>query len=278
MVPPISTTPERAVAEAGYWFSRNPSKAWGEKFFLIYSLIWIAGVALIQHSAMYKGWRDVGLLLWGCALGFPLVVYPALFRDESHLNRRWYETYWLKMNLWIWIFVWIWSYFGSAYFFDVLGMRFNFPTTWTLDAELVGRGTGKVPFTLYLQTQAYFMTYHTVAVLVMRRVRTSRIGGNSLVMAAAVALLAYGIAYAETFVVANDFMVEQFHYLNRARMLSYGSILYGCAFIVSFPMVYRLDEGTDENWPLGRVVFESLAAGMLVMMLFDFWAKTIGPI
>src|SRR3990172_4096308 len=100
MAASISTTGEHAATEAGYWFSRNPSKAWGEKFFLIYSPIWIAAVAFIQHSSMYKSWRNVGLLLWSLSMALPLVAYPALFRDESYLGRKWYETYWLKMNLW----------------------------------------------------------------------------------------------------------------------------------------------------------------------------------
>ena len=33
----------------GYWFSKNPSKAWGEKFFLIYNAI-----------VTQLGWLNVG--------------------------------------------------------------------------------------------------------------------------------------------------------------------------------------------------------------------------
>lgn len=85
-------------------------------------------------------------------------------------------------------------------------------------------------------------------------------------------------AWGETFFMANDFMADQFYYLDRERMLRFGSILYACYFVVSFPMVYRLDEGRDENWPLRRVAVESLATGMLVFILLDAWAKIIGPI
>jgi cycloeucalenol cycloisomerase len=275
---PSTATAAGSRADSGHWLSKNPSKAWGEKFFLIYSPIWIAGVALIQHSAMYKAWEDLGIMLWSFAMATPLVLYPAIFRNESNLGRKWYESYWLKMNLWIWIFTWIGSYFGTEYFFDVLGMRYDFPTTWNLDAELVGRGSGEVPFALYVQTQAYFMTYHTVAVVVMRRVRTSALGRHFGVFPLVVLGLCYAIAYAETLFMANDFMADQFHYLDRERMLKYGSIFYGCYFVVSFPMVYRLDETEAERWSLGRTAFEALAAGMLVLILLDAWAKLIGPL
>jgi len=40
-------------------------------------------------------------------------------------------------------------------------------------------------------------------------------------------------------------------------------------FIVSFPMVYRLDEDAEARWTVGRTAIEALAAGMLVFTLLD---------
>jgi hypothetical protein len=47
---------------------------------------------------------------------------------------------------------------------------------------------------------------------------------DTVVHAAAVAALCYSIACAETFFMANDFMSEQFRYLDRERMPKYGPI------------------------------------------------------
>jgi cycloeucalenol cycloisomerase len=61
-------------------------------------------------------------------------------------------------------------------------------------------------------------------------------------------------------------------------MLRWGSLVYACYFVVSFPMVYRLDEHEGESWPLPRVCFESLAAGMLVLFLLDMAARFVGTV
>ena len=43
----------------GYWFSKNPSKAWGEKFFLLYTPYWMLGMGLLMRSGAGARWSDL---------------------------------------------------------------------------------------------------------------------------------------------------------------------------------------------------------------------------
>ena len=164
-----------AAVEGGHWFSRNPSKAWGEKFFLAYTPFWIAAMGVLMATGTGKRWGDLGLNLAMLAIFAPLLVVPLAVRDETTLGRPWWRTYWCKFNVWIGIYAGIGSYFGSEYFFDVLGMVYNYPQlSWRLDSALLGSGTQTVPFIMYPSAHFYFVTYHTVGVIVLRRFRTSR--------------------------------------------------------------------------------------------------------
>src|SRR5262245_33446527 len=163
----------------GRWFSANPSRAWGEKFFLLYSPVWMVGMGVLMQSGTGARWGDAALNLAMFGLLAPLVVVPALIRDESALGRPWWRTYWFKFNLWIGIYAGIGSYFGSEYFFDVLGMVYNYPQLhWHLDAVLLGSGAQPVPLIMYPSAHFYFVTYHTLGVIALRRARTSGMLGR----------------------------------------------------------------------------------------------------
>jgi len=266
-----------ASAGGPRWFSRNPSKAWGEKFFLAYTPIWIGGMGVLMTSGAGKRWGDLGLNLAMLILLVPLVAVPALVRDETSLGRPWWRTYWCKLNLWIGIYAAVGSYFGSEYFFDVLGMVYNYPQLqWHLDSVLLGSGQQSVPLIMYPSAHFYFVTYHTLGVIVLRRVRTSRLFGKAWLWPIAVLAAAYGFAWAETYAMAGGAIAEQFTYRDLPRMLRWGSLFYATYFVVSFPMIYRLDEEPGDDWPLRRVTVEALAAGMLLLFLLDGLTRFVG--
>jgi cycloeucalenol cycloisomerase len=259
------------------WLSRNPSKAWGERFFLLYTPWWMAGMAALMLSGAGARWGDLALNLAMLVILAPLVVVPALVRDESHLGRPWRRTYWLKLNLWIGIYAGIGSYFGSEYFFDVLGMVYDYPRlAWTLDSVLLGSGEQRVPLIMYPAAHFYFVTYHTLGVIALRRARTSRLLGRAWLWPAVVLAAAYAFAWAETFAMTHESIAEQFSYRDLPRMLRWGSLFYACYFCVSFPLVYRLDEAPGEDWPLRRVCLEALAAGMLLLLVLDTATRVAG--
>ncbi|MBA3549654.1 MAG: hypothetical protein H0T76_24515 [Nannocystis sp.] len=272
------------------WFSDDPGKAWAERFFLIYTPVWILAVAAVMLSGALQRWGDAGFMAFAVAVAAPLLLVPALChrRVPALATTSWSNSYWFKFNLWIFIFVWIGTYFLTHYFFDVLGMRYAFPTRWTLDAALVGRGDGEVPLFMYPLTQAYFVSYHAAMIVALRRVRralgldhlsqgTSR-WPRLLVLALATLVLAYGVAFAETLFMASDAISDLFWYADKPRMLRYGSLFYACYFLVSLPLLARMDEPPGPVFSPGRAALEALAAGMLVFMILDALALLLGPL
>ena len=268
------------AADAGpRWFSANPSKAWGEKFFLAYSPIWMSLMALVMGLGITQRVGEWGFLAIGVAVAAPLVVVPALIRDERPIGRRWYQTYWFKANLYIAIFNFAANYFGSEYFFDVLGMVYEYPMIeLNLDAALVGSGQQRVPVLMYLLTQAYFLTYHTTAVIVLRRVRTSGLPAGAMLWPVLLFAVAYIWAWIETRTMANPWIESQFYYRDMERMLAYGSLFYSLYFIASFPIFFHIDEERDADWTLTKTSGAALAAGMIMMFLLDLAATVFGPL
>jgi len=261
------------------WFSENASKAWGEKFFLAYSPVWMTVVGLVMALGVTVRVGEWGFMAIGFAVALPLFLVPALIRDESALGRRWYQTYWFKANLYIAIFSFAANYFGSEYFFDVLGMVYDYPLIeLELDSTLVGSGEQGVPVIMYLLTQAYFTTYHTTAVIMLRRIRTSRLPFGALLWPVLLVVVAYFWAWMETKSMANPWIASQFYYRDMERMLAYGSLFYSLYFLASFPIFYHLDERRDANWTLTTTAAAALSASMLMLFLLDFAAAIFGPL
>lgn len=283
-----SATPAR-------WLAADPGKAWAERFFLLYSPVWIALVGWALLSGAVLTWDDPTYMAFGLLVGAPPLLVPALLHRRVPALARvpWHDSYWLKFNAWIFIFVFVGTYFLTHYFFDVLGMRYTFPTTWNGGAALVGRSRAEIPLFMYPLTQAYFVTYHVVMLVLLRRargllglppagVRDMSSGPwqwpRRLALALATLALAYAVAYAETLFMAIDAIAPYFGYADKARMLRYGSLFYACYFLVSLPILARLDEAPGERTPLGRAALSSCGAGLLVFLLLDLLTWLIGPI
>lgn len=261
------------------WFSANPSKAWGEKFFLAYSPVWMTMMGLVMGLGITERLGEWGFMAVGVAVAMPLVAVPALIRDETPLGRPWYRTYWFKANLYIAIFNLAANYFGSEYFFDVLGMVYDYPMIEiNFDSTLVGSGEQRVPLIMYLLTQAYFLTYHTTAVIVLRRIRSSRLPLGSFLWPVLLLVVAYFWAWLETKAMANPWVESQFYYEDTERMLAYGSLFYALYFVASFPIFYPLDERRDDDWSLLSTAAAACSASLIMMFLLDFAAAIFGPI
>ncbi len=257
------------------WLSANPDKAWGERFFLLYSPIWMVAFGLYQRTRVGDRLGDLGNLLVTLAIFLPVWVVPALVHPPS--ARRWYESYWFKFNLWIFVYAAIGTYFLTEYFFDVLGMVYHYPHLhWTFDSALLGSGKQAVPVIMYLHAHYFFVTYHTTAVVVMRRVRTSRLNVHPVVGALVVAATAWFWARMEIALTTSPGIADEFRYEDLGWALRWGALVYACYFVVSFPIVYRLDERRDDVWTIPRTVTEALAAGMLTFILLDLVTACIG--
>ncbi|MFT5041002.1 MAG: cycloeucalenol cycloisomerase [Hyphomicrobiaceae bacterium] len=262
--------------DTGHWFSKNPSKAWAEKFFLAYLPIFF----LINAVKQAAGWVDVGNvahLAQNVGMLVPLYLYPSLFRDETSLGRAWYQTYWFKFNVWMFLFTFAGAYFFTEYFFDVLGMVYDFSyLTLYFDSALVGSGEHNVPWGMYCNAAAFFVVYHNAAIVLMRRARTTAWGRATLPTVAIVVGTAWVFAWAENQMIIGAVAEPSFYFRDLSVMLRHGAVIYACYFLVSFPMAYRIDENTDECWPLSRICIDALATSMMVFYLLDFYTSVIG--
>jgi cycloeucalenol cycloisomerase len=273
----------------GYWFSKNPDKAWGEKFFLIFIPIFFAYNAMIQKM----GWLDVGnfwhitqnLIMW-----LPYcVLLPLLLRRSSGIP--WQQSYWFKFQVYMTVYIFFTTYFHTEYFFDVLGIRYRFPqVTLYFDSYLLGpdehtalQEAKKVPLGMYLNAIAFFTVYHTASVVCMRRVKTLTPNASPLLQklfwVITVAATAYFFAWAESYFYITGDAAKNVWYVDLPRMLRLGSVCYALYFIVSFPNIYRLDEAADgERWTVSRAIIEASFVSMVVLLLLDLFTWVVGPI
>jgi cycloeucalenol cycloisomerase len=261
-----------------HWFSSNPDKAWVEKFFLIYSPVWMASMACMMMTGADKNWGDTALLIHASAMALPVLIVP-MFLAPRQPGKAWYENYWFKVNVYLFVFGFFGNYFGSEYFFDVLGMVYRYPqVTTTLDSALVGSGKQTVPLIMYFYTHVYFMTYHATANIALRQVKNSRLPVMWLLFPVAVFLIGYAWAWMETKAMANPMMASSFYYEKVDLMLRYGSAIYATYFIASFPIYYFIDETREKNWTLTQTIGGGLSASMLTFYMLDFAARWVGSL
>ena len=137
----------------------------------------------------------------------------------------------------------------------------------------------QVPITLYFMTHAYFCLYHSLANVLIRRVRNQfamhGVLAQGLAEAALVFILSYATAYGETLTIAH---FPYYVFKNRSAMYRVGSLFYAIYFFVSFPMYFRMEENAKKPYTLWRVAVDALAAGMMVTCLLDFWRLLFGSI
>lgn len=265
-------------APPSVWFSENPDKAWVEKLYLAYSPIWMLSMGVMVVTGWDKTFGDVALLVHAFGTALPLLVVPALLA-RRYTDKPWHESYWLKAGLYLLVFSFFGSYFGSEYFFDLLGMVYVYPNaTTTLDSALLGSGTQTVPLIMYPYAFVYFSTYHCTANIALRRLRSAGLPGGALLFPVLVFVIAYFWSWLETKAMANPLMAESFYYRSMDRMLLYGSAIYGIYFVVSFPIYYYLDETRARPWSILETCGGALSASMLTFFGLDLVTRWLGTL
>jgi cycloeucalenol cycloisomerase len=248
--------------------SANPSKRWAELFLLAYSPIWIAAITFCELTRVFAHWGDAGHLAFGLALALPIWIVPLLFPGAADRALPLAQRHIVRFNFFIlvWTFVQVW--FGSDLFFDFLGMEYHFPVTWTAH---------RTPVFLYPVTIAYFSTYYAVMQIIWRAFRTrfpsAPFVANVLVLVA----IGYCVAFMETSGMATDMMRDYFRYRDKHFTLLYGSLCYGTIFVVSLPLVYRLDENKqpDGTRTLASLFWDACAANTVVLIFYAAYAAFI---
>ncbi|CAL9040510.1 unnamed protein product [Musa banksii] len=259
-----------ADSSESLWFASNPSKRWGEVFFLLYTPFWLTiCLGIIVPYRLYERFTELEYLIIGLVSSVPAFLIPLLIMGKADSCKCWRDRYWVKANLWIIIFSYVGNYFWTHYFFTVLGASYTFPS-WRMN---------NVPHTTFFLTHSCFLFYHMTSNITLRRLRhviadfpqSIRLASE----AAWILALSYFIAYLETLAISN---FPYYEFVNRESMYKVGSLFYAIYFIVSFPMFLRVDEKEDEPWDLPRVAVDALGAAMLVTIILDLWRIFLGPI
>ncbi|KAI8543952.1 hypothetical protein RHMOL_Rhmol08G0257400 [Rhododendron molle] len=238
------------------WLAPNPSKRWGELFFLLYSPVWLTlCLGIVVPFKLYESFTELEYLLLALVSAVPSFVIPMLVVG--------------KASLWIIIFSYVGNYFWTHYFFTVLGASYTFPS-WRMN---------NVPHTTFLMTHVCFLFYHVTSNITLRRLQhfaadfPERV--QWIIRAAWILALSYFIAYLETLAISN---FPYYEFVDRASMYTVGSLFYAIYFFVSFPMFLRIDEKPGDPWDLPRVAVDALGAAMLVTIILDLWRIFLGPI
>ncbi|CAL9242982.1 unnamed protein product [Arabidopsis halleri] len=252
------------------WLAPNPSKRWGELFFLFYTPFWLTlCLGIVVPYKLYETFTELEYLLLALVSAVPAFVIPMLLVGKADTSLCWKDRYWVKANLWIIMFSYVGNYFWTHYFFKVLGASYTFPS-WKMN---------NVPHTTFFLTHVCFLFYHVASNITLRRLRHSTADlPDSLKWcfeAAWILALSYFIAYLETIAIAN---FPYYEFVDRSAMYRVGCLFYAIYFIVSFPMFFRMDEKSSDEWDLSRVAVDALGAAMLVTIILDLWRLFLGPI
>ncbi|XP_022137410.1 cycloeucalenol cycloisomerase isoform X2 [Momordica charantia] len=265
-----TATAAAAEQSSSPWLATNPSKRWGELFFLSYTPFWLTlCLGIVVPFKLYESFTELEYLLLGLLAALPSFLIPVVFAGKADCKLPWKERYWVKASLWIIIFSYVGNYFWTHYFFTVLGASYTFPS-WTMN---------NVPHTTFLLTHVCFLFYHVVSNMTLRRLRHSiaDLPENIQWMMEVtwIFVLSYFVAYLETLAISN---FPYYVFVDRDSMYKFGSLFYAIYFWVSFPMFLRIDEKPGDLWDLPRVAIDSLGAAMLVTIVLDLWRIFLGPI
>jgi cycloeucalenol cycloisomerase len=245
------------------WWAASPSKQWGERFFLAYSVYWISLFGSVVVTRVYMMFGDVEYMLLAVAVAAPSMLVPLLWPGKADRALPLRSRYWFKANVWIAIYSYIGNYFWTHYFFTVLNARYTFPITWNLNG---------VPICLYIITHAYFISYHSFSSLILRRFWLSSLytGAGPLERMAWSSAVVFALGYVTAFMEAFTISSVPYYVFDSAHMYTVGAMFYGIYFYVSFPMFLQIDEG-PRVWTAKEAALNSLAAGMLAFIFLDLW-------
>lgn len=95
-------------------------------------------------------------------LSLPYLLQPIIYPLPAESNLPLTARYSFKANIWIAIFSFIGNYWYTHYFYNVLKAKYTLPS-WQLN---------NVPIPLYFATHFYFMFYHHISNLLLRKITT----------------------------------------------------------------------------------------------------------
>lgn len=275
---PRSFTPRK-------WLSDNDDRAWAERLYLAYIPVFFVISAITSRTgfSLAGDWQNLlaGFLVW-----LPFCVLLPLWLRRKHPLPFW-KQWWFKFQLYLVVLIFFLTYFGTEYFFDTLGMRYNYPNqTWFFDSVLLGPDQAtaladykRVPLGMYPISVGFFTVYHIGAIVMIRAFM--RLGAAVNLRAAGfvlgVVVAALFWAWLETMLFVSQPKGSFAWYEDLERQMGIGSIFYAMDFLITFPNVYWLDERkTHRPWSNYRVAIEATAMCLLVLLAGDLWSLFFG--
>lgn len=257
-----------ASIPARFRLTLTPSQRYMERLYLSFSPVWMAIIAYCMLTHCFAQWRDLGHMLLGLALSVPLWIAPLVWTPSEEIGQPLLCRHSTKANLFIALMSFLQCYFGSAMFFDGLGMQYHFPT------KIIWNGT---PLFLYFVTVSYFSTYYALMRLGLRLALAKRVNPSSLLVWTLIALLSYSMAFGETFFMASESLSAFFSYANRQKALLVGSVCYGTLFLISLPVFLRIDEDSRRPTPTLDLFWRTLGANLLILCAYEVY-KVLLPL
>lgn len=161
-------------------------------------------------------------------LALPYLLQPILFPFAAEKNLPLNLRYSFKANVWIAIFSFIGNYWYTHYFYSVLKAQYTMPS----------HRLNNVPIALFFATHFYFMLYHNISNLFLRKIETRYEAGTARTVFfwAVVFSFSYFTAFMETLSISS---FPDYSFQDRYMAYTVGSCFYGLYFIVSYPVFYR---------------------------------------
>lgn len=270
--------PPYRPAPPSLWFAADPSKAYYEKFSLIWApLSMFVLLAVLLGTPLYKYCDRNSFLLITIVGCLPGVLIPLLYPCEADRHRPILSRFWVKGSIWIIIFDFYGNYFWTHYFYSLLGARYLFDSYRFND----------VPVVTFTATFFYFSFYFNFATVILRRIDLAVHDfppfGRRLIWVVSIALLSYSTAIFEAVSIQH---FPLYTYTNREVFLTVGSVVYALYFIIGFPTFFSLDEPSDVSDSSAQVkpssakqvAVNALAACATVTLLLDLWRLLLGSI
>lgn len=247
--------------------SDNPGKRAAERWYLVYTPIWGAVSAAVMVTGLAERMSDAAFMVYGVGLWLGALVPPYFLRAAEDRGRPAASLYHSKFQLWMFVFAFLGNYW-TEYFYQILHMQYGFATTWNVN---------DVPLFLYFVTVAYFTTYGTLLNMayrfLARRLDADAVWMRRLAFVGACC----AVAFLETALNANPFIERLFCYDDLPFMLWFGTLMYGCWFLIAAPFWFPIDETPDTVTPWRDVAGGVLAAFMLVIVYNETMLHVVAP-
>ncbi|RVW52646.1 Cycloeucalenol cycloisomerase [Vitis vinifera] len=86
------------AASSSLWLATNPSKRWGELFFLLYTPFWLTlCLGIVVPYKLYENFTELEYLLLGLVSAVPSFLIPMRFAGEVDRSLCLKDRYWVKV-------------------------------------------------------------------------------------------------------------------------------------------------------------------------------------